>query len=176
MEEAMNMLIWLIVVCLSSLCIHVYNVLWVRPERVREKLSRQGIRGPPPSFLTGNVSQMKRISSDHIEASAGPLTANYALSMFPYFERWTQIYGQVYMYTTGNVQNLYISDLGVVKEISLFKSWDLGKPVYLSPQLRSLLGDSVVRSNGQAWAHQKKIIAPEFFVDKVKVIHRLPAS
>ena len=73
------------------------------------------------------------------------------------------------MYATGNVQNLYISDPNVVKEIGLFKSLELRKPVYLIEQLSSLFGLGITRSNGQIWAHQRKILAPEFFIDKVKV-------
>ncbi|XP_059625220.1 cytochrome P450 714C2-like [Cornus florida] len=170
----MDTMIWLIVVCSICLYMHLYNVLWVRPERMRGKLRRQGIKGPPPSFLMGNVSEMKRITSNQTacrsanEAVASSPTANYSLSIFPYFESWRRIYGQIYMYTTGNVQNLYISDPAVLKEISLFKSLDLGRPVYAIPIIKSLFGNGIARSNGQVWAHQRKVIAPEFFVDKVK--------
>ncbi|KAK8614725.1 hypothetical protein V6N13_068520 [Hibiscus sabdariffa] len=31
-----------------------------------------------------------------------------------------------------------------------------------------MLGNGIIRSNGQFWAHQRKIIAPQFFMDKVK--------
>jgi hypothetical protein len=32
-----------------------------------------------------------------------------------------------------------------------------------------LLGNGIVRSNGLVWAQQRKIVAPEFYMDKVKV-------
>ncbi|KAA8550479.1 hypothetical protein F0562_002163 [Nyssa sinensis] len=174
MEEMMSILIWLTVICLSSFCIHVYNILWMRPERLREKLRRQGIKGPPPSFLTGNVWEMKKIKSDLMamklsnEAVAGFPTANYSPFIFPYFEQWRQKYGPTYMYATGNVQNLYVTDPDLIKEICLFKSWDMGKPQYLIAQLKPLFGFGVSRANGQIWAHQRKIIAPQFFIDKLK--------
>ncbi|GFZ20017.1 cytochrome P450, family 714, subfamily A, polypeptide 1 [Actinidia rufa] len=147
--------------------------------KLREKLRRQGIEGPTPSFLTGNVWEIKRIVLDQMAirkpaneatTSLASLTANYAVSIFPYLEQWRQKYGPIFMYATGNVQNLYISDPNVVKEIGLFKSLELGKPVYLIEQLSPLFGLGITRSNGQIWAHQRKILAPEFFIDKVKAM------
>ena len=35
------------------------------------------------------------------------------------------------MFTLGRQHFLYVTDLKLVKEISIFKSWDLGKPAYL---------------------------------------------
>ncbi|GFZ15134.1 cytochrome P450, family 714, subfamily A, polypeptide 1 [Actinidia rufa] len=45
---------------------------------------------------------------------------------------------------------------------------DLGKPGYVTKRLAPMLGNGILRSNGIVWAQQRKIIAPEFFVDKVK--------
>jgi len=37
-------------------------------------------------------------------------------------------------------------------------------------ELGALLGMGILTSNnGDLWAHQRKVIAPEFFMDKVKV-------
>lgn len=77
--------------------------------------------------------------------------------------------GQVYMYSTGSKQHLYVGDPKLLRELKLHNSLDLGRPTYLSKPMQPLLGDSVIRANGEEWAYQKKIIAPEFFLDKVKV-------
>jgi cytochrome P450 family 714 subfamily C len=57
----------------------------------------------------------------------------------------------------------------MVKELANFKSLDLGKPSYLQKELGALLGMGILTSNGDLWVHQRKVIAPEFFMDKVKV-------
>jgi cytochrome P450 family 714 subfamily C len=57
----------------------------------------------------------------------------------------------------------------MVKELANFKSLDLGKPSYLQKELGALLGTGILTSNGDLWVHQRKVIAPEFFMDKVKV-------
>ncbi|XP_023890887.2 cytochrome P450 714C2 isoform X2 [Quercus suber] len=56
----------------------------------------------------------------------------------------------------------------MVKEISLCTSLNLGKPSYLSKDRGPLLGQGILSSNGATWAHQRKIIAPELYIDKVK--------
>lgn len=74
------------------------------------------------------------------------------------------------MYSLRNVPILYVSDPDLVKEIGLCTSLDLGKPSHLQGEQWPLFGHGIFRSNGQEWVHQRKIIAPKFFMDKVKVI------
>ncbi|XP_010273731.1 PREDICTED: cytochrome P450 714C2-like [Nelumbo nucifera] len=171
--EGTQIFVSLVLLCFSGFCAFLYEVLWLRAERLRKKLRQQGIRGPPPSFPYGNFLDMKRIKSAMVGMSPlmekdGSLTSDYTPVLFPYLELWRKEYGPIFTYATGNVQHIYITDPNLVKEISLHKSWDLGKPSYVIEQLGALLGHGVTMSNGHVWAHQRKLIAPEFFIDKVK--------
>ncbi|XP_077239228.1 cytochrome P450 714C2-like isoform X2 [Tasmannia lanceolata] len=76
--------------------------------------------------------------------------------------------GPLFMFSTGSIQLLHVSDLDLVKEIMLFKSFDLGKPSYLQKERGPLFGNGIIASNGPIWAHQRKIISPEFSMDRVK--------
>jgi hypothetical protein len=60
-------------------------------------------------------------------------------------------------------------DIELMKEISLCTSLSPRKPSYLSKDRGPLLGQSIFSINGLIWSHQRKIIAPEFYTDKVKV-------
>lgn len=84
--------------------------------------------------------------------------------------------GPVYTYSTGNKQHLYVNDPELVKEMNQSITSGLGKPTYLTRRLAPLLGNGILRSNGHVWAHQRKIVAPEFFVDKVKVTEIVHAA
>ena len=75
----------------------------------------------------------------------------------------------MYTYSTGNKQHLYVNNPELVKEMNQSLTLDLGKPGYVTKRLAPMLGNGILRSNGIVWAQQRKIIAPEFFVDKVKV-------
>ncbi|KAJ8649882.1 hypothetical protein MRB53_002905 [Persea americana] len=159
-----------ILVGFFSLTFYFYYIVWLRPERIREKLRKQGIRGPRPSFFYGNIQEMKKIEST---AKKGPrkhqhLEDSYVTTLFPYFEKWREEYGPIFTYSTGKEPLLYVSDPDMVKELNLCKSGGLGKPTYVQKERRALFGHGILASNGSAWAHQRKVIAPEFFMDKVK--------
>ncbi|XP_047327492.1 cytochrome P450 714A1-like [Impatiens glandulifera] len=164
----------------SSLLIIMYcfHALWLRPQWARLKLRSQGIRGPTPSFLYGNLPEMQRIQASSAAAArkstgaanrAGEFVAHdYTSTVFPYFEIWRKQYGSIYTYTTGNRQHLYVNRPEMLKEMNQTITWDFGKPSYLTKRLAPILGQGILRSNGHSWSHQRKIIAPQFFMDKVK--------
>ncbi|XP_047328810.1 cytochrome P450 714A1-like [Impatiens glandulifera] len=164
---------------------YCFHALWLRPQCViRSKLRSQGIRGPTPSFLYGNLPEMKRIeaatANKSTEAAAaikstgaatrtGDFVAHdYTSKIFPYFEIWRKQYGSIYTYTIGNRQHLYVNKPEMLKEMNQTITWDFGKPTYLTKWLAPILGQGILRSNGHSWSHQRKIIAPQFFMDKVK--------
>ena len=77
--------------------------------------------------------------------------------------------GSTFMFSIGNIQILHMSDPGVLREISTCTSLDLGSPSFLSRALGPLFGQGILPSNGATWAHQRKIVAPELYMGKVKV-------
>jgi hypothetical protein len=79
------------------------------------------------------------------------------------------ITGLVYTYSAGMKQHMYVNQPELVKEMNQCITLDLGKPSYITKRLSPLLGNGILRSNGHIWAQHRKIVAPEFFMDKVKV-------
>lgn len=163
----MRFLLSLCLILFCSVALYFYNVLWLRPQRIRNQLRRQGIDGPPPSFLHGNTPEMKRLVMR--EKPKGAITHDYTPFVLPYFEKWRKIYGPIFSYSMGNVPFLHVSHPDVVRDISMCLSLDLGKTTYMKKTQEPLFGHSIIKSNGKAWVHQRKIIAPELFLDKVKV-------
>ncbi|RWR80538.1 cytochrome P450 714B3-like protein isoform X1 [Cinnamomum micranthum f. kanehirae] len=136
----------------------------------KRKAKKAGIKGPPPSILYGNISEMKRIELKEKAPmeEGGHVSHDYYPMLFPWFEQWRKDYGPVFMYSLRNMPMLYVSDPDLVKEIGLCTSLDLGKPSHLQREQWPLFGHGIFRSNGSDWAKQRKIIAPSFFMDKVK--------
>ncbi|EOY29240.1 hypothetical protein QUC31_020891 [Theobroma cacao] len=149
---------------------HQYCKSWLKSRRLRRKLCMQGIRGPPPSFLYGNVAEMQQIQlqAKKTRSHSEIVGHDYTSTLFPYLDHWRKEYGQIYTYSTGLRQHLYVNDLELVKEMNQLNTLHLGKASYMTKALRPMLGNGVIRANGHLWAHQRKIIAPEFFMDKVK--------
>ncbi|KAB2595243.1 cytochrome P450 714C2-like [Pyrus ussuriensis x Pyrus communis] len=147
-------------------------------------LEKQGIRGPPSSsIIFGNIPDMKRFKlevmkkSTAAEPSSSPISKDHRVSishewhstLFPHLVQWRNEYGPIFMYSTGIIQHVSVSDLDMLKELSL-TYLNLGKPAYkLSKDRKPLLGQGILSSNGPIWSHQRKIIAPEFYSDKHKI-------
>lgn len=76
---------------------HVYSVLVLKPQRLRSKLQNQGIRGPSPSVLLGNISEMRRMVQDQTQTqtqSTQPAISHDCTStVFPYLQKWRNEYG-----------------------------------------------------------------------------------
>ncbi|XP_020275176.1 cytochrome P450 714B3-like isoform X2 [Asparagus officinalis] len=150
-----------------SLALYLYNVLWLHPQKICKKLRRQGIDGPKPSFLHGNLKEMKMLAMEEKRRDGEAIIHDY--TPLPYFEKWRKRYGSIFLYMMGNVPFLHVSNPDFLRDMSHCASLDLGKSTYLKETHEPLFGNSIVKSNGKAWAHQRKIIAPEFFLEKAMV-------
>ncbi|CAN6295217.1 unnamed protein product [Urochloa humidicola] len=183
MEEAAmaaaKVLLSLCCVGACGLAMYLYYILWVVPQKVLRVFRMQGIGGPPPSFPYGNLADMREAvaTAKAARASArrsagggggGGIVRDYRPAVLPYYEKWRKEHGPVFTYSMGNVVFLHVSRPDVVRDINLCVSMDLGKSSYLKATHEPLFGGGILKSNGAAWLHQRKIIAPEFFLDKVK--------
>lgn len=86
----------LVVVGGVGLVVHIYNSVWLKSERMRRKMRMQGIRGPPPSFLYGNLPEMQKIQLQAMKAPPNHtefVAHDYTSTVFPYFEQWRKEYG-----------------------------------------------------------------------------------
>ncbi|XP_047172016.1 cytochrome P450 714A1-like [Vigna umbellata] len=166
------------VVGILSWVLYGYGRVWYESQRVRKRILKQGIKGPPPSFLHGNLPDILKIQAQAAsQAKASASTSNhsdqlvahdYTATLFPYFEHWRKEYGLLYTYSTGLKQHLYVNQPDLIKELNHCITLVLGKPGYLTNKLAPMLGNGVLRANGNSWAQQRKLVAAEFFMDKVK--------
>lgn len=154
----------------SSLFGYFYKLLVWKPSVVRAELAKQGITGPPPCFYYGNILQMKQLQSMVVQdiKGEGDISHDYYSKIFSYFHRWRNEYGPIFTYSSGSMQHLYVTDPVLVKEFSLNTSLDLGKPTYLHKERGPLFGRGILTSNGTMWVHQRKVIAPQLYMEKVK--------
>ncbi|KAI6669253.1 hypothetical protein NL676_004138 [Syzygium grande] len=148
-------------------------------EATEATVEAPGTRHPWPlgSFLFGNLREIKKVQSHSTTPSKSPsredqqaITHNCSSKLFLFLDRWRQQYGTVLMFSMGTMQNLYVYDVEAVREMSTSMSLDFGKPSYQQKVMGPLLGQGILTSNGAKWAHQRKILATELCVDKVKVI------
>ncbi|KAI4355959.1 hypothetical protein L6164_000015 [Bauhinia variegata] len=175
-EREMEEVFWSVALVAISIVIVIAKLVcenvWLEPRRIRSVLEKQGIKGPKPSFLFGNISEMSSIqvqSHSDLDESASSLSSDHWLqSLFPFFQTWKKNHGPIYMYSTGIKQHLHISKPELIKELKLVRSLDFGRPSHLAKTLKPLLGGGIMRANGTDWAFQRNLIAPEFFHAKIQ--------
>ncbi|KAG7946622.1 hypothetical protein I3843_14G049700 [Carya illinoinensis] len=155
---------------LAGLLVRLYNALVLKPERLRSALRKQGITGPPPTLLLGNIWEIKKALSTTVKAPAGeiPVSHNCAALIAPFFEQWRKQYGDLFVFSLGNSPKIFINEPGILREITTCTSLDFGKPSEQQKEFGPLLGQGIITSNGATWARQSKILAPEFYMEKVK--------
>ncbi|XP_022847102.1 cytochrome P450 714C2-like [Olea europaea var. sylvestris] len=153
-----------------GLFFHLYNTLVAKPEKLRSALKRQGVSGPRPTLLLGNILEIKKARDSAAKASINgpPASHNCGDTLLPFFDQWRKQYGDVFMFSLGNIQIVHVTQPDMVREITTCTSLDLGKPTYQAKERGSLLGQGILTSNGAIWAHQRKILAPELYMEKVK--------
>lgn len=90
------------------LFLYLCELVLLRPRGLRSKLGKQGIRGPPPSFLLGNLSAIKRLQSKghstatktadptklHHDGDVASIDHEWHSKIFPYIEQWRNEYGR----------------------------------------------------------------------------------
>ncbi|KOM52747.1 hypothetical protein LR48_Vigan09g140600 [Vigna angularis] len=155
-----------------GLLCYLYTSFVDKPNRLRSKLMKQGISGPPPTILLGNILELQKARSATSKSSSSsskvPSSHNCAALLLPLFDKWRNEYGQVFMFSLGAIQIVCVNQPDIVREVTVCTSLDLAKPAYQLKHIGPLVGQGILTSNGTKWVHQRKIIAPELYMGKVK--------
>ncbi|XP_022941651.1 cytochrome P450 714A1-like isoform X2 [Cucurbita moschata] len=172
-----------IAVAVVAVLVHLYfNSAWRKTAELRRKLREQGVMGPPPSVLFGNLPEMKKIQLEAAAMASPPRHASaivahdYTSTLFPCLVKWRKQYGPLYTYSTRTKQHLYTTKVEIVKDLTLFNNLNLGKPLFINKRNAPLFGHGITTTNGSLWVLQRKIIAPEFFMDRVQGMVALMAK
>ncbi|CAN6252746.1 unnamed protein product [Urochloa humidicola] len=173
------------------LCGFIYAA-WLSPTATRRRLRHAGFDGPRPSFPFGNLPEITAtLKATSGSRSALPLVPEITVSssnkgdtvhaaVFPYFARWRQGFGKVFVYWLGTEPFLYVADPGFLKSATagaLGKRW--GKPDVFRRDRMPMFGRGLVMAEGDEWARHRNIIAPAFsatnLADMVAVMQRATA-
>ena len=94
MEEVAKVFISLALLGAFGLFFRLYNAFVVKPEKLKSIMRNQGISGPPPSLLWGNIKEIKNSQSKVVKNSSID-THNCVVALFPFFEQWQNKYGRI---------------------------------------------------------------------------------
>lgn len=109
MEGELNLMVKLILSIVLGgfvgLLCFLYNGVLMKPKKLRLKLEKQGIKGPCPSLLYGNIHEMRRIQLEALSAASSTQKDHQAAiahdwfpTLFPYLDKWRNEYGRCSLY------------------------------------------------------------------------------
>lgn len=92
-------------VCVFGLLFHLYNLLITKPRKLQLALKKQGIVGPQPKFLLGNILEMKKSyeAAKKIVSNGDVVDShNCGATILPFFDQWHRQYGmfKILLFTT----------------------------------------------------------------------------
>ncbi|XP_077225103.1 cytochrome P450 734A1-like [Tasmannia lanceolata] len=85
----------------------------------------------------------------------------------PFYNYWSKIYGEMFVYWLGCKPRVTVADLELIKEVLLNRSGAFEK-IAFDPYLKSLFGDGLPAVHGEKWARHRKIANAAFNMERVK--------
>uniref|UniRef100_A0A7N0TFA9 Cytochrome P450 n=1 Tax=Kalanchoe fedtschenkoi TaxID=63787 RepID=A0A7N0TFA9_KALFE len=147
----------------------VVVLLWLRPRKIQDHFSKQGIRGPPYKFFIGNVKELMCLT---LRASSQPITPfshNILPRVLSFYHHWKKIYGATFLVWFGSTVRLTVADPDLIREIFASKS-DFYEKNEAHPLIKQLEGDGLLSLKGEKWARHRKIINPAFHMENLKLM------
>ncbi|KAJ1412760.1 Cytochrome P450 [Sesbania bispinosa] len=161
----------LLVIFVSLLLKVAYDTIscyWLTPLRIKKIMERQGVRGPKPRFLTGNILDISSFLSTSISHDMKTITHDTVPRLLPHFLAWSSQYGKRFIYWNGIEPRLCLTEIGLIKEFLAKYSTISGKSWQQQQGTKHFIGKGLLMANGEDWHHQRHLLAPAFMGDRLK--------
>lgn len=81
------------------LCKIIFS-FWIWPNMAYQKLKRNGLTGPSPSFPLGNIGDMVAASKTNKQSlsTSNVMTHDVHSNIFPYYALWQNSYGKSWLF------------------------------------------------------------------------------
>ncbi|KAH9292686.1 hypothetical protein KI387_042130, partial [Taxus chinensis] len=174
------LLVMIILLALLSrvLCSFMYTYWW-KPRSIRNVMAKQGIRGPTPRFLTGNLADMAKLREIKAAEDMNTISHDIVDRLMPHYVQWSTLYGRRFIFWWGIEPRLTISEPELIKELlSVKHGLSYGKSELQQKGVKDFIGKGLLMANGQDWVNQRRIIAPAFHHENLKghVIHMVEST
>ncbi|KAK8482339.1 hypothetical protein V6N13_060259 [Hibiscus sabdariffa] len=163
------------VACLLYLFLRLLFSWWILPIRGYRRVKRNGFGGPTPSFPLGNIAEMKNCkNADDSSLGFSGISHDIHSTTFPYFAKWQETHGKVFIYWLGTEPFLYVADPVFLKKMTsgvLGKSW--GKPMVFKRDRKPMFGSGLLMVEGDDWVRHRHVITPAFSPANLKAMASL---
>ncbi|KAF7819983.1 cytokinin hydroxylase-like [Senna tora] len=131
-------------------------------------MERQGVRGPKPRFLTGNLLHMASLSSSSTSHPMDSISHDIVARLLPHFVSWSHRYGNTFLFWNGTEPRLCLTDTELIKDFLTKCSTVSGRSWQQLQGSNHFIGRGLLMANGAQWYHQRHIVGPAFMGDRLK--------
>ncbi|KAM7516296.1 hypothetical protein LguiA_005879 [Lonicera macranthoides] len=166
-----EVLLGLLAVCLVLLVRVAYETVscyLLIPRRIKKIMNKQGVRGPKPRFLVGNLLDMASLISKSTSSDMDSINHDIVGRLLPHLVLWSKLYGKRFVYWNGIEPRMCLMETELIKELLLKHSTTSGKSWLQQQGSKHFIGRGLLMANGDDWYHQRHIVAPAFMGDKLK--------
>ncbi|KAF7847671.1 hypothetical protein BT93_L2739 [Corymbia citriodora subsp. variegata] len=168
---AMVVLTAFLVVLLSLLMKSAFETIsfyWWTPRRIKKIMERQGVHGPRPRFLVGNIVDMVSLVAKSTSDDMDSIRHDIVPRLLPHYLLWSQQYGKRFIFWNGTEPRMCLTETELIKELLFKYNTVTGKSWMQQQGSKHFLGKGLLMANGEDWYHQRHIAAPAFRGDKLK--------
>ncbi|KAH8511260.1 hypothetical protein H0E87_008715 [Populus deltoides] len=131
-------------------------------------MEKQGVRGPKPRPLTGNILDVAAYVSKSTSKDMDHITHDTVNRLLPHYVAWSKQYGKRFIFWNGVEPRLCISETEMIKELLTKYSTKSGKSWLQREGTKHFIGRGLLMANGSDWYHQRHIAAPSFMGERLK--------
>ncbi|XP_068660886.1 cytokinin hydroxylase-like [Aristolochia californica] len=166
----LSLLLLLLSLLLLLRAVHVtLSCYWLTPQRIQKFMQRQGVNGPKPKFLVGNLVEMASIISKTTSSDMNSIHHDIVSRLMPHYILWSRQYGKRFIYWCGCEPRICLTETEMIKELLSAKYTQISGKSWLQQQnSKHFIGRGLLMANGEDWYHQRHIVAPAFIGDKLK--------
>ncbi|XP_010910276.1 cytokinin hydroxylase [Elaeis guineensis] len=147
----------------------IISCYYLTPRRIRRLMAKQGVYGPKPRFLVGNLKDSSALVSQATSRDMESIDHDIVGRLLPHYVLWSKIYGKRFIYWYGSEPRLCLTDTDMIKELLSSKYVQLSGRSWLQKQgSKHFIGHGVLMANGSNWYHQRHTVAPAFMGDALK--------
>ncbi|KAL9230105.1 hypothetical protein vseg_005495 [Gypsophila vaccaria] len=141
---------------------------WLSPRRIKKIMDKQGVRGPKPRPLLGNLLDMSSLVASSTSMDMPTISHDIVARLLPHYLLWSRKYGKRYIYWHGFEPRMCLTDPDMIKELLTKYNPISGKSWLQKQGSKNFIGSGLLMANGDSWYHQRHIVSPAFMGDKLK--------
>ncbi|XP_010528474.1 PREDICTED: cytokinin hydroxylase [Tarenaya hassleriana] len=165
------LLVSLVVIFVTLMVRVLYDTVscyWLTPRRIRKMMARQGVTGPSPRPLTGNIVEIASMVSRSLANDCDSIHHDIVDRLLPHYVAWSKQYGKRFIVWNGTEPRLVLAETEMIKELLTRHNATTGKSWLQQQGAKSFIGRGLLMANGDDWHHQRHLTAPAFSGDRLK--------